>query len=298
MGFDTAANIISDAALELALVTSAVADPWASNTDANVALLRQLLKSVGRDLSRRHRWTQLQALYVLTTAANQPFYGLPADYDRYIDQSGWNRSTRLPLSGISPVQWEILQGQLSGVVLNTLIRQLQGNLLVYPGTSVTSGLLIAFEYMSSFWVRPSAVPSSVVQWMPSQAYSLNNYVSNGGNLYQCTTAGTASTSGPTATSGTQTDGTVVWTYVSASGASAPSAKDDTILLESNMVQSALQLAWRKKKRMDASAEEVAADDAFEQAVSMDSPAEVLRLARNEKVSLLGLQNLPVTGWGK
>lgn len=56
-------------------------------------------------------------------------------------------------------------------------------------------------------------------WVASTAYDLWDLVSSGGNIYEATTAGTASTVAPSGTT-TFTDGSVVWTYVGAQGAVA------------------------------------------------------------------------------
>ncbi len=51
-------------------------------------------------------------------------------------------------------------------------------------------------------------------WVALTAFSLNQQVHNGGNVYRATTAGTsASSGGPTGTGSGIADGTVVWTYV-------------------------------------------------------------------------------------
>lgn len=53
-------------------------------------------------------------------------------------------------------------------------------------------------------------------WAPSTAYVLNQLANNNGNVYRVTTAGTsAGSGGPSGTGTSITDGTVVWTYVSA-----------------------------------------------------------------------------------
>lgn len=50
-------------------------------------------------------------------------------------------------------------------------------------------------------------------WQASSAVVVGEYVSNGGNLYRCATAGTtASAGGPTGTGASITDGTAVWAY--------------------------------------------------------------------------------------
>lgn len=51
-------------------------------------------------------------------------------------------------------------------------------------------------------------------WAASNAYVVGHQVSNGGNVYRATTAGTsAGSGGPTGTGSGITDGTAVWTYV-------------------------------------------------------------------------------------
>lgn len=53
-------------------------------------------------------------------------------------------------------------------------------------------------------------------WLASTAVLVGQYVTNGGNLYRCTTAGTtAASGGPTGTGSGITDGTAVWAYVQA-----------------------------------------------------------------------------------
>lgn len=51
-------------------------------------------------------------------------------------------------------------------------------------------------------------------WAATTAYALNQHVSNGGNTYRCTTAGTsAGAGGPTGTGVGIADGTAVFSYV-------------------------------------------------------------------------------------
>src|SRR6185295_12646844 len=53
-------------------------------------------------------------------------------------------------------------------------------------------------------------------WIASTAYVIGDWVTNSGNVYRCTVAGTsAGSGGPTQTSGTATDGTVTWIFVQA-----------------------------------------------------------------------------------
>lgn len=51
-------------------------------------------------------------------------------------------------------------------------------------------------------------------WKASTAYAVGNQVIANSKIYKCTVAGTSSTAAPSHTTGTATDGTVTWTYVS------------------------------------------------------------------------------------
>jgi hypothetical protein len=71
------------------------------------------------------------------------------------------------------------------------------------GTSISDGTVV--------WTY--AAPSA---WQASQAYALNNLISNGGSYYVCTTAGTsAGPAGPAGTGSTITDGEAVWEFLRA-----------------------------------------------------------------------------------
>lgn len=73
-------------------------------------------------------------------------------------------------------------------------------------------------YGGSLAVLPSA---SFPAWVATTGYVVGQKVSNGGNLYICTTAGTsAGSGGPTTTASAITDNTVVWKYLFASSAQA------------------------------------------------------------------------------
>ena len=155
MGFDAAGTIVNDAAVELGLIAARLADPF-SSTDNNIAQLCQFLKTAGRDIIREKQWTQNQAEYSFTTVLNTPSYALPPDFLRMIDQTYWDRTNRLPLGGpLSPQEWQYLKARQVGVVFTILFRPKLQKIYVYPDTGTPAGHVIAFEYMSSYWVQPS-----------------------------------------------------------------------------------------------------------------------------------------------
>ena len=82
------------------------------------------------------------------------------------------------------------------------------------GPVVTTGTVTDGTVVFTYIAAPYTVASAAYQL--NTTYSLNQYVSNGANLYQVTTAGTSATSGsgPVVTTGSVTNGTVVFTYIS------------------------------------------------------------------------------------
>lgn len=87
--------------------------------------------------------------------------------------------------------------------------RLEAAYIVAPATTFDSALVLmpSRRYVSL---------TSTVAWAHSTAYVLGDRVTNAGNVYECTTAGTSSASGgPTTTAASITDGTVVWQYIEA-----------------------------------------------------------------------------------
>ncbi len=69
--------------------------------------------------------------------------------------------------------------------------------------------------LSKLAIAVKGVPAGST-WAATTVYALNDYVTANGNLYKVTTAGTSGSTAPTwPASGTVTDGTVTWAYVSA-----------------------------------------------------------------------------------
>lgn len=158
MALGTAGEIIADAATELGLGIYAPAsfDPWAS-ADPNILQMISLLKSAGRAMVRERNWTYLRREHSFTTVAGQSAYDFPAGFLNMIDQTGWVRTTRLPLAGpLSPQEWQYLKARLVGATLTLLFRPMEQQIHIFPDGANTPGdLEVAFEYQTSFWVQPT-----------------------------------------------------------------------------------------------------------------------------------------------
>ena len=257
MGWPSAQTVVTQAALELGIVQGSGdlgADVYTA-TEPNLIQLTALLKKAGRDLVDEANWTHLrQEFSVLTEAASTAqankhqtwgAYVLPTDWRNMIDQSGWNRTTRLPMAGpLSEQEWQFLSSRLTGVVWTVLFRPMQGLMYLYPSSNTPAGQEIVMAYKSANWVIPNAAVNSLVTWGVSTRYYQNSIVMNDGPrgaftkfLYRCVAPGTSGTDGPdpamagtvagagggTApyipkTSGALVDGTCVWNWIGAAAA--------------------------------------------------------------------------------
>lgn len=155
--FDTANNVLNDAAVEMALIAADLPDAYAS-TEAAIVQLRRLLKGLGQDLANDFRWTHLQKTYNFITTPGVEAYALPSDFSRIIDGTEWNRSQQMPLGGpIGPHGWQVLKAQSASGLVWLHFRIVGNQLLLHPVPSTVQSL--AYEYISTWWVKDSTSPS-------------------------------------------------------------------------------------------------------------------------------------------
>lgn len=159
-GWRSVAELVSDAAIELGLVRSAIVDPFAS-TDTNILQLLAVLKSGGRSMAKHRNWHHLEKEFTFPTIVGANVYALPTDYRSFVDDSGWNRTTQIRLHGpLSAQEWQLLQARNTVSPTCTAFRIWQAQMFLAPTPG--SVQTIAFEYQGSSWIRPAAAaqPSS------------------------------------------------------------------------------------------------------------------------------------------
>lgn len=198
-------------------------------TDNNMLLLNAMILRTINEIKDDYLWPELQKEYTFTTIANQPSYRLPADFDRFVMESLWNRAQRWPLIGPTDAgEWQIYK---SGIV-TSMPRQRyrikgwsdqQFFLDPTPSTNET----IVFEYVSSSTIKPKA-------WVLNTAYALNVYVSNNGLILKCTSNGTSNNGVQSPEFGR--DGTCFWSNVPVYVASADYYIGQYVFANSNVYQ--------------------------------------------------------------
>lgn len=247
MEWPTAQAVVSQTAQELGLIQlpGDLPEDVYATTDPNIAQLLALLKKAGRGLVDDFEWEQLRAEWSITTqAASNPAldtplgaFALPPDFRGLVAQSGWNRTTRLPMGGaLSEQEWQYLASRLTGVVWTVLFRPMQGLLWLYPPKSTPTGQDITFAYKSKYWARPAQLVEGTDYsvWAPDIDFNVGQVVAGEAtaqvtlpfllHLYRCVqpglsdAAGVGPDSGLTGTgqptvSGPIADGACVWNWI-------------------------------------------------------------------------------------
>lgn len=91
-------------------------------------------------------------------------YDLPVDFDRMIDQTGWDRTNRVPLGGpLTPQEWQYLLGRdLVSYTIYATFRIMEGKWNIFPQPPPV-GLDIFYEYISAYWLWTSAADTTGLQ---------------------------------------------------------------------------------------------------------------------------------------
>ena len=135
------------------LIRQPVPTTVSASTDGQVLQMWELLNEEVADLSSFHPWQALTTEYSITTLNQeaQPT-GVPADLDRWVPDSFYNRTTRRALTGpVPPQQWQSIKAYpyLSTVYL--MWRERQGVFYITPAPP--AGQSIYGEYISNAPIR-------------------------------------------------------------------------------------------------------------------------------------------------
>jgi len=154
----TANDILNQVAAEIGI--SPVPDPYGSQDDAFIQM-RYLLNTAGNQLVIAYPWELLnREANITTSAGDSGVYPLPEDFFYMIDQTGWERSQNVPLSGpLSPQDWQYLKGR--DLVTSTIyasFRLKDGTFNIFPQPP-PEGLDIYYEYISKNWVSDGVLPN-------------------------------------------------------------------------------------------------------------------------------------------
>lgn len=142
------------------------------STDSQVLQLLALAQEEGKALARRYPWQALtEEQTFVTTATAVQATAVPADFDRFVPNSVFNRTTRRGVLGpITPQQWQAIMAQPVSSKVYLAFRRRTGQYLIIP--TPPAGQTIAYEYLSVNWVLGGAS-----QTTPAAAYAADTDLS-------------------------------------------------------------------------------------------------------------------------
>lgn len=128
----------------------------ASTSNQTARRLFRLATASGRSLARRADWQQLRDEFTFTTVATAEQTGatLPADWDRFVVETGYNRTRQRPVAGpLTPQEWQESQARSASLAPTDSV-YMRGNAIFITPTPA-AGQSIYFEYVSKNWAETS-----------------------------------------------------------------------------------------------------------------------------------------------
>lgn len=209
-----------------------------TSTDMTTKQLLAIASRVNNDMADAYPWPQMYASGSITMVSGQATYPLPAAFSWYHYETFWNSSTRWRILGpMSPQEYAELRGYGLNVTVyqRFQIRGITNNeLMISPTPSAqNNGNIIIFEYIAGRSVRPA-------QWASGTSFAANSYTFYNGNYYTTTLGGVSGSTTPVHTTGSITDGGVVWTYFNGAYNEFLADTDVTIFNEKTLEQGILE----------------------------------------------------------
>lgn len=123
------------------------------NTNTEVIELLAFAQEEGKELLRRFYWQELRKEKTFTTAATEEQEALPSDFDRFVNDTFWNRTRKHPLYGpLNPQQWQYNKSWVSSPITDSFTFR-ANKILINPVP--TAGETIAYEYISKNFCQSS-----------------------------------------------------------------------------------------------------------------------------------------------
>lgn len=233
----TLLTTIQEAAQELALVKPS--SVYSATTDLMAQQLLTHANRTGKELRSKYDWPELVKEYTFTLATSTASYAMPGDFDRFAHMTHWDRDQQWEVAGpIDAEDWQFLKSGTTTIRPRRRWRfkTFETKQFFVDPTPVAAdnGVTLVFEYYSKNWLRPKL-------WVTATVFAANAYSFYNGNYYQTTAGGTTGATPPTHTSGSVSDGTVTWTYISAAY-DTYGADTDVSHLDENLI--AMGVKWR------------------------------------------------------
>jgi hypothetical protein len=125
-----------------------------SSSDKNVRTLHSLANDCGLELLSEFAWQFLNRDFTITTTGATT-YALPEDFQYFLSDTEWNRTSKNPLLPTDAVSWAQLKARsLAGATVALLYQVSEDLLELYSAPSTTQTLVL--PYISRSWAESSA----------------------------------------------------------------------------------------------------------------------------------------------
>ncbi|HPC91678.1 MAG TPA: hypothetical protein PLJ74_05435 [Myxococcota bacterium] len=265
------------------------------NTDANVLLILAMINQTVQDLARDFAWPELQKEYTFTLATDTASYVLPTDIDLFQSETFWNRTQHWPLIG--PIDAVLWQQYKSGIIASLPRQRIRvkgwtDKQMFFDPTPSSSenGQICVYEYISKTTFAPKT-------WVASTSWLGNGACSYNGNIYTRvgTGAATTGTTAPTVTSGSESDGSITWTFTNVPYDSTTVNNNDTdqVILDSRMIEDGTTWRFKQERGLDFEGLKADAMQQLDMAKSRLLGASVVNVSRTGNYpAMIGLWSYP------
>jgi len=141
-------SIINSCARRLSLVTTTSVT---ASQDRQIQQLWELLNEEGKQLARRYPWQALVNEWTFDTVNGiTQSAAIPPDFDRFINNTTFDRSTRRGVVGpVTAQRWQAMQAQPIVALVYLSYRMRTGDYIMFP--TPAAGHHIYLEYVSNCW---------------------------------------------------------------------------------------------------------------------------------------------------
>ncbi len=155
----TLLTVIGDAADRLGIVRPSSV---VGSADQQVRQLLGLAQQEAKELARRHSWQALVSEQTFTsTATESQSTGIPAGFDRFVNETFHNRTLNRRLQGpLTSEEWQSYKASSTTVLFDAF--RVRGNTILIAPTP-TAGDTYAYEYVSKYAVATSSASTTPAQ---------------------------------------------------------------------------------------------------------------------------------------
>lgn len=269
-----------------------------SSTDKDIKLIHQFLLKTGRALRAKYLFPQLKKTYSFSTSASDAQYVFPGDYFRMIGDTTWDQTDNWQIAG--PLTDATKNAFLHGIISSAGRRRFyvfgsdytSGQFFLNPTPTATH--TVSFDYIRSQWFVPK-------EWTAGESVtSGTTYRFSSGNIYLAGTTASTGATPPSHTTGSASDGTVSWTYVSTQlyGSNGRFQADTDIpLIDDELLM--LGATWRylKRKGLDYGEEKLEYETEANARCQRMPGATILNMGSDGYTTLLSQDNIPDGDFG-